>query len=131
MPVLVDTNVIADVLYRDPVWAAWSQEQLIAHADDLVINPFIYAELCYRAATMDDVERVVDGLGLCYEEMPRPALYLAAQAFRVYRQRGGAKSSPLADFFIGAHAAAAGLAILTRNVARYRAYFPSVALICP
>ena len=37
----------------------------------------------------------------------------------------------LPDFFIGAHAAVRGMPILTRVVARYRTYFPTVALISP
>ncbi len=37
----------------------------------------------------------------------------------------------LPDFFIGAHAAIAELPLLTRDTARYRTYFPSVALIAP
>jgi predicted nucleic acid-binding protein len=44
---------------------------------------------------------------------------------------GGPRTTLLADFFIGAHAEAAGLPILTRDPRRYRTYFPSVALITP
>jgi hypothetical protein len=33
------------------------------------------------------------------------------------------------DFHIGAHAAVSGCAILTRDVSRYRSYFPTVSLI--
>jgi predicted nucleic acid-binding protein len=46
-----------------------------------------------------------------------------------YRRRGGIKSAPLPDFFIGAHAAVARYSILTRDSARYRSYFPTVKLI--
>jgi hypothetical protein len=35
------------------------------------------------------------------------------------------------DFFVGAHAAVAGWPILTRDVRRYRSYFPTVELISP
>ena len=131
MPVLLDTNVIADVLYGDPLWAEWSRKQIEDHAGELLINPLIYAELCYRATSASQVDQLISGLGFRYEETPRAALYLAAQAFRAYRQRGGSKTSPLADFFIGAHAEVLGVPILTRDVARYRTYFPSVVLICP
>jgi predicted nucleic acid-binding protein len=129
--VLVDTNVIADVLYRDPSWAAWSKEQIADRAGDLLINPFIYSELCYQATSSGQVDQIVAGLGFRYEELPRPALYLAAQAFRTYRQRGGSKTSPLPDFFIGAHALAEGFTLLTRDKVRYQTYFPTVPLICP
>jgi hypothetical protein len=56
-------------------------------------------------------------------------LFLAAQAFLAYRKHGGSKTSPLPDFFIGAHAAALGFPILTRDVDRYRTYFPEGLLV--
>lgn len=79
----------------------------------------------------DEVEQVITGLGVQYTEMPRAALFIAAQAYRAYRQRGGANSAPLPDFFIGAHAQAAKLTLLTRDRSRYTTYFPGVALISP
>ncbi|NBU28536.1 MAG: DNA-binding protein, partial [Caulobacteraceae bacterium] len=48
-----------------------------------------------------------------------------------YRRRGGARESILADFLIGAHAAVAGYALLTRDPRRVRAAFPGVELITP
>ena len=65
------------------------------------------------------------------EELPFESSVLAAQAHQVYRQKGGSKNSPLPDFFIGAHAEVAGFTLLTRDAARYRTYFPRVALLCP
>jgi hypothetical protein len=129
--VLVDTNVIADVLYSDPVWCNWATEQLALHAGDLFINPLIYAELCYPASSPDEVNQVVESLGFQYVELPRLALFLAAQAYRAYRVRGGMKTAPLPDFFIGAHAEASGMTLLTRDKSRYTTYFPSARLICP
>ncbi len=131
MGVLVDTNVIADVLHGDPVWKDWSTEHLAHHAGQLCINPMVYAELCVHARSYAEVEQLLPGLGLKYEELPRPALFLAAKAFRAYRERGGVKTSPLPDFFIGAHAQTSGHSILTRDKGRYQTYFPNVPLICP
>jgi predicted nucleic acid-binding protein len=56
---------------------------------------------------------------------------LAGKAFVQYRRQGGTKTNVLADFFIGAHAAVAGLPVLTRDVRRYASYFPTVRLIAP
>ena len=48
-----------------------------------------------------------------------------------YRRKGGVKTAPLPDFYIGAHAQSAGLALLTRDAKRYSTYFPKVTLISP
>jgi predicted nucleic acid-binding protein len=61
--------------------------------------------------------------------LPREALFLAGKVFLQYRRAGGVRSSPLPDFFIGAHAAVSDLLLLTRDKARYQTYFPTVELI--
>ena len=101
------------------------------HVDRMIVNPMIYAELCCEAGSSSDVDKILLTLGIGYEESPREALFLASQAFKTYRQRGGSKTAPLEDFFIGAHAAVLGMPILTRDVVRYRTYFPTVELVCP
>jgi len=79
----------------------------------------------------EEADQILQSLELGFEEILREGLYLASQAYRQYRNLGGTKIAPLPDFFIGAHAAALGFPIVTRDVARYRNYFPSVELICP
>ena len=64
-------------------------------------------------------------------EIPRAALFLAGKAFQNYRSRGGTRTGVLPDFFIGAHAVAEKLSLLTRDVRGYRSYFPTIALITP
>ena len=73
----------------------------------------------------------MSNLGLTLLELPRPALFLAGKAFASYRRAGGKKGNVLPDFFIGAHAAVAKLPLLTRDITRYRRYFPTVELIAP
>jgi predicted nucleic acid-binding protein len=131
LTVLVDTNVIADVIYKDPVWAPWAVSQLTKYEGASCINPLIYSELCYHATGFEEVDQLVRSFGFQFEELPRAALFLAARAYRTYRQRGGTKTAPLPDFFIGAHAEALGIPILTRDAGRYTSYFPGVSLICP
>jgi predicted nucleic acid-binding protein len=130
---LVDTNVLVDVLVDDPQWADWSMRQLRTQSKHqrLAINPIIYAELSLTFSTVAALDRTVSELGLAFIEIPRSALFLAGKAFVRYRRQGGKKHNVLADFFIGAHAAVAGYALLTRDTQRYSAYFPSVKLICP
>lgn len=130
---LVDTNVLLDVLEDDPAWADWSVRQLRAQAQvhDLVINPVIYSELSLAFDSVKAVDEVVESMGLNYQDLPRPALFLAGRAFVKYRREGGTKANVLADFFIGAHAAVLSCGILTRDGRRYRNYFPRVPLVIP
>lgn len=130
---LVDTNVLLDVLEDDPAWADWSVRQLRAQsqAHALVINPAIYAELSLAFDSVKALDEAIEGMGLSFQELPRPALFLAGRAFVRYRRDGGAKGNVLADFFVGAHAAVLSCSILTRDARRYRNYFPTVRLLTP
>ena len=129
---LVDSNVLLDVVTDDPNWADWSQEQLDAasRVGDVVINPVIYAEVALAYAAVEDLDAGVAAVGLELLEIPRPALFLAAAAFRLYRRRGGTRTSVLPDFFVGAHAAVEGMTLITRDLRR-RAWFPTVEAIAP
>ena len=130
---LVDTCVLLDVLVDDPTWADWSERALADARDagELAINPIIYAEV---AAGFDTVESLDESLPVAdfpRLALPYPAGFLASKAFLAYRKRGGTKTSPLPDFYIGAHAAVSGYRLLTRDSARYRTYFPKLVLVTP
>ena len=129
--VLVDTNVLLDVVQDDPDWGDWSQQQLEAASlrGPLAINAVVFAELSMAYERIEDLDRVVRQTDLKEVAIPREALFLAGKAFLQYRRRRGGKSGVLPDFFIGAHAAVVGIPILTRDVRRYRTYFPTVELL--
>jgi predicted nucleic acid-binding protein len=131
--ILVDTNVLIDVLENDLQWADWSIAQLRAQSKihELGINAIVYAELSLAFERLEELDDAVMRLGLNLIEIPRPALFLAGRAFLAYRKAGGTRSNVLPDFFIGAHAAVAGVAILTRDARRYATYFPAVKLLLP
>jgi hypothetical protein len=131
--VLVDSNVLLDVMTEDPRWLAWSAEAIERAADRfrLVINPVVYAEVSIRYSRIEDLEAALSRTMFDREAIPYEAAFLAGKSFLAYRRSGGAKRSPLPDFFIGAHAAVAGYQLLTRDVARYRTYFPKLSLIAP
>ncbi len=131
--ILFDTNVLLDIATADPVWMPWSEKQFRAAAQQspVPINPFIYAELAPAFATAADLDRWLDPTVFQRLPLPYAAGWLAAQAFLKYRRSGGTKTSPLPDFYIGAHAEVEGYTLVTRDVARYRTYFPSVTLIVP
>ena len=130
---LVDTNVLLDVVTNDPNWADWSIAQLEAASlvGPLLINDVIYAELAVRYERIEALEVFIEEAGLEMVAMPRSALFLAGKVFTQYRRAGGSRSGVLPDFFIGAQAAVQDLPLLTRDVGRYRTYFPKVRLITP
>lgn len=130
---LVDTNVLFDVVTDDPIWADWSARQLrIASAlEALIANPVVYAEFSIGYDRAGEVDAALEAAGVEVVEIPRPALFLAGKAFQTYRARGGTRTGVLSDFFIGAHAVVEGIALLTRDVRRYRSYFPTIMLITP
>jgi predicted nucleic acid-binding protein len=132
-PVLVDSNVILDVAYEDLRWRAWSEAALEQAAEQavLVINPIIYAEVSIGYAQVEHVEAVIPAHRFRREMLPYEAAFLAGKSFLAYRRRGGERTSPLPDFYIGAHAAVRRYRLLTRDVPRYRTYFPTVELIAP
>ena len=130
---LVDTNVILDVVENDTRWGDWSQQQLEAASRryTLLINPVVYAELSMAYRRIEELEVMLARGGFRVDPVPREALFLAGKAFLQYRRRSGVKTGVLPDFFIGAHAAVAGIPLLTRDAGRYRTYFPKIELINP
>lgn len=130
---LVDTNVVIDVLSADRTWLHWSIDALerCRHRGLLLINEVTFAELAVRSASESDLQADMERIGIRLERTPVPALFAAGQTFGVYRAAGGPRRNLLPDFFIGAHAQAVGLPILTRDPRRFRTYFPEVELITP
>jgi len=132
VPTLVDSSVLLDIIAPSP-WVDWSAERLAAAADagPIAINQIIYAEVAAGYRTQERLERTLSGVGVQRLNLPFSAAWRVAGAFVQYRRAGGPKTVPLPDFFIGAHAAAAGLPLLTRDPMRVRTYFPDVELIAP
>jgi predicted nucleic acid-binding protein len=133
MSMLVDSNVLMDIAYRHPVWMEWSQQTLASASvrDELIINSIIFAEFSFRHETYEEADMLLPPEDFRREDFPFIAAFAAAKAFAVYRKSGGAKTRPLPDFFIGAHAAVCGHSIITRDPSGYRSYFPDVELITP
>lgn len=130
---LVDSCVLLDLTTDDPEWGEWSANALADAADagPVVINPIVYAEVSVDFTTIEELDEALPNSEYRREPIPYEAGFLAGKAYLSYRRRGGVKRSPIADFYIGAHAAIRGYRLLTRDATRYRAYFPRVRLIAP
>jgi len=131
--VLVDANVILDIVTDDPDWSEWSTAALLDCADNasLFVNLVIYAEVSIGFARIEELETVLPSERFRRLGIPWEAAFLAGKAFLEYRRRGGTRTTPLPDFFIGAHASVEGLTLLTRDTRRFRRYFPQLRIIAP
>ena len=130
---LVDSNVLLDVFSGGEPWVAWSKQQLerATRRGPVFINDVIYAEISVQFTVFESLDVVLREILIDVVPTPRPALFLAGKAFRQYRTAGGLRTGVLSDFFIGAHATVQNIPIVTRDVRRYRYYFPTVELIAP
>ncbi len=130
---LVDTNVLLDVLTNDSHWLSWSVANLRIQSikGPLLINEVIYAEMAGHVSNEAELDASVQQFEVRLDRAPKSALLLAGETFLRYRRIGGIRTGVLADFFIGAHAQVIGCPVLTRDVRRYRTYFPDVELIAP
>ena len=130
---LVDTNVILDINGDPSPWQRWSEGALAEAVDvgGLVINQVIYAELASGYREREELDQLIGAGRFRREHLPWDAAFMAGFAFLSYRRRGGARSSPLPDFFIGAHAAVRGYRLLTRDRGYYATYFPTLEIVSP
>jgi predicted nucleic acid-binding protein len=137
--ILFDTSVIIDARDADSEFHAWAKTQIAeaVESEGAAVNSIVIAEASVRVEKREHFNRHLEAIGLILLPLPVAAALPAAKAFAIYLDRlksegKNAKSKiPLGDFFIGAHAEAEGMKLVTRDPARVAAYFPRVELIQP
>lgn len=131
--VLVDSCVLLDLFTNDPVWADWSENILgqYGQTNTLFINSIIYTEVSIGFNRIEEVEAALEQIGIKVLEIPREALFLAGKIFLNYRKTSAARHSTLPDFYIGAHAMVSDFNVITRDISRYKSYYPDLNLIAP
>ena len=97
----------------------------------MVVNPIVYAEVSVGFTRIEDLDDALPASQFIREPLPFTAGFVAGKAFLAYRRRGGSRPTPLPDFYIGAHAAASGFRLLTRDARRYRTYFAGIDVVAP
>lgn len=137
--ILLDTNIIIDAHHgveRDRVHA----RNLISSAvidGRAAINCVTLGELYAGPRRGEEIEEDMRQAGIVVLDLPVAAAAICGRAYRRYcgarKTSGGGEAPhvPLPDFFIGAHAELMGWKLATRDVERYRLYFPAVELIEP
>jgi predicted nucleic acid-binding protein len=130
---IIDTNALIDVLGPESETRVWSLDAMkrCFHEGPLVINPVIWSELAASPLSEQQLSLALDWLDLKKEQLSYEVAFRAGKAHLLYRRNGGLRERTLPDFFIGAHAAVRSHRLLTRDAARYRAYFPDLDIISP
>lgn len=131
--IFIDSCVLLDLFTNDPQWANWSERMLdkFSQTNTLYINTIVYTEISIGFAKIEVLDAAINELGIKVLEIPREALFLTGKTFLKYRRNRGTKKSPLPDFFIGAHVAISKFTLVTRDVAKYKTYFPQINLVSP
>jgi hypothetical protein len=131
--IFVDSNVLIDVIERDPRWHDWSVEQLEAAAlsGSVAINHIVVAEVAPQFGSLDLFVERMEAMAISIEPLSDVAAMTAGLAFRDHRRRRERPGTVLPDFLIGAHALTLEATLLTRDPRFYRAYFPELNLITP
>ena len=131
--ILVDSCVLLDLFTDNPEWADWSEKILgqYSQTNTLYINSIIYTEVSIGFNRVEEVDDAIEQAGIKVLEIPREALFLAGKVFLNYRKSKGAKHSTLPDFYIGAHAMVSTFKLITRDISKFKTYFPNLNLICP
>lgn len=129
----IDSCVLLDLFTDDPNGAEWSESVLekYSQTNTLYINSIVYTEISIGFKKIEELETAITELDIKVLEIPREALFLTGKVFLQYRKNHGTKTSPLPDFFIGAHTAVAKFDLITRDTKKYKTYFPQVKLIHP
>ena len=131
--ILVDSCVLLDLYTEDPEWAGWSEKILgqYSQTNTLYINSIIYTEVSIGFNLIEEVEAAIEQAGIKVLEIPREALFLAGKVFLNYRKSKGTRHSTLPDFYIGAHAIVSAFDLITRDISKFKTYFPNLNLIYP
>lgn len=126
---IVDTNVWVDCIDERSPWhdRAIDRLQACAERTRLHINVGIYTELLVPRPDAPALDEMLDLDEVVRSPLPWACAALTARAWGLYRERGGAKTGPMPDLYIGAHAAVADLSVLTRDRAGHASYFPKLS----
>lgn len=131
---LVDSNVVIDIVDRDPAWYEWSAAALAeSGGDGAYVNSIVIAELSRGYETIEALRARLDELEMSIIALDDASGFLAGKRFQEFRRSRtpGENARVLPDFLIAAHALTLEMPLLTRDSRLYRRYFPELSLITP
>jgi predicted nucleic acid-binding protein len=129
----IDTSVLLDVFGADPEFGPRSADAVrgCLAEGSLIACEVVWAETAASFPTAGMAEKALAGLRVDFSALDGEVALGVGQAWRAYRQAGGARERVIADFLIGAHALDRADRLLTRDRGFYRRYFAGLSIIDP
>jgi len=129
----VDSSVLIDVFGADPHFGAASASALRVCLNEgaVVANEVVWSETRAAFGADDEFFHAMQTAGISYSPTSQKTATLAGATWKKYRASGGQRIRVIADFLIGAHAAAQCDRLLTRDRGYYRKYFGRLVIVSP
>ncbi|MBS0358234.1 MAG: type II toxin-antitoxin system VapC family toxin [Proteobacteria bacterium] len=129
----IDTNILIDIFGADPKFGELSVQLLKRCVQEGAIQAceIVWTETATVFGDQNTFLEAIQTLGIEFSPMTEEAALLAAEAWRLYRKKGGKRDRVVADFLIAAHAKTQCDRLLTRDRGFYRNYFESLIVVDP
>jgi len=128
----VDSSALISIIAGEADAADWVRTLAQARAEGaLVCCEVVYAEVGAGLSSQEELDRILNALGIQFDAAQSGAAWQAGQIFRQYRQQGGPRDHLIPDFLVGAHAQTQSDRLAAKDRGYLRRYFPSLSLLQP
>lgn len=129
----IDSNVILDVLGRDPEFALASKAAIeaCAVAGSIVACEVVWAETAGWFRSPVDQSDILERMKIAFSPLGAQAAHEAGRVWKRYREAGGHRGRLVSDALIGGHALLHADRLLTRDRGFYRDQFTELEIVDP